>query len=1150
MNQRANSLWFQPGTFYSKERIPKRLFSTFNLLNLFNLFASLTLLAQNASDLTTSKDLQSLTRAQAAGGVHFRLKGTVLCYDEGWHQLYIHDGRSTAYISPQDSTNAFHTGQTVDVIGTALGGNSLTNVQISIVGEQNVPVPKPLALSQLANDHGQWIETTGRVLSGETSRGRLALLLHDKGQNCLLYVLGSPPTNDFSRLLGSKVQIRGINASKASGGHLESASLFVPGFSDITVLESPTDKQSQIPVVSIGSLLNRELGPWTNNWVHINGLVASYQPGQSLVVKDPTGVIRARIIQLTEIQGHERVDVWGFFNVGQQGAFLDNAYFEVVRPVAQSNLPIVAETPSTGPQPPFLTEILDVAKLSRSDAARRLSVRLRGVLTYADPEWRNGFLQDRSGAIYVDLDPSFKDLHSGQFVEVIGRTSPGGFAPEVLSSSVSVQGATNLPVPIPVDLEDLVNGQLDARWVEMEGVVRRVDAMSRHVSLRLMTPKGRFTAIIPAFDNQPVPTHLIDARVAVQGACSSEMNLRRQLSGITLSVPSLGYIRLINPPPADPFSVATTPIETVATFEPNRLTSRVRVQGVVTLANPGEGFILQDASGGMRVQTRQTNDVAIGDHLDVLGFPAIAEFSPSLEEAIFRKTGTGRMPQPQKTSAEQIVMYGTNAEQVVEIQGRLLQSVPRSANPQLVLQDGQTIFTALLAAQTRRLEVPALQSGSLLRLTGVCSIQGGERHEPETFRLLLRSAEDIYLLEAAPWWTLPHFFMLAGGMMVVILAALAWVALLRRQVRTQTKLIRQKLEDEAALEERFRELFENANDIVYTHDLEGRITSVNQMGEKLLQRSRKEILSRNIVELVSEEQRPAARQWLENVLKDSGPPTAEWDFASASGQRLKVEISTRLIERGGKVVEVEGIARDITDRKRLEREILEISNREQRRIGHDLHDGVCQQLAGIAFMSSTLADELQEKGASESSQAEQISMLINDAINQTRGVARGLFPVRLEENGLISALEELATNASEMFKINCRFVSEDPPTAVDNGIGAHLYYIVLEAVGNAIKHGKAKNITITLEPSSDRFLLGVRDDGIGFAQNDGKLTGMGIRIMQYRARVIGASLTLHSCPSSGTDIACLFVPISREWPHKNELHVNHETNGVSSPQTS
>src|SRR5258708_36805878 len=100
-------------------------------------------------------------------------------------------------------------------------------------------------------------------------------------------------------------------------------------------------------------------------------------------------------------------------------------------------------------------------------------------------------------------------------------------------------------------------------------------------------------------------------------------------------------------------------------------------------------------------------------------------------------------------------------------------------------------------------------------------------------------------------------------------------------------------------------------------------------------------------------------------------------------------------------------------------------------------------------MTASLADSLEEKGGAESSQAERISGLINAAINQTRGVARGLFPVRLEENGLVSALEELAANASELFKINCRFASEQPPGEVENGVGLHLYYIVVEAGDNA-----------------------------------------------------------------------------------------------------
>jgi two-component system CheB/CheR fusion protein len=255
---------------------------------------------------------------------------------------------------------------------------------------------------------------------------------------------------------------------------------------------------------------------------------------------------------------------------------------------------------------------------------------------------------------------------------------------------------------------------------------------------------------------------------------------------------------------------------------------------------------------------------------------------------------------------------------------------------------------------------------------------------------------------------------------------------------------------------------------------------------------------------------------------------------------VKVEISIRLIEQGGQLKEVEGIARDITERKRLEREILEISNREQRRIGHDLHDGVCQQLAGIAYMSSSLADELEEKGGAESSRAERISSLINGVINQTRGVARGLFPVRLEENGLVSALEELAGNASEMFKLNCRFVSTESPSGVENEIALHLYYIAVEAVANAAKHGKPKNIVISLEPAGDRYWLRVQDDGIGSSRFAGPQTGMGIRIMQYRARVIGATLTLQSRPGSGTDVSCLFHLVPREFqqPAENGAGVN------------
>lgn len=1080
-------------------------------------------------ELVTLNQLRNLTPKQAAEGPPVRIKGVVLCCDSGWHQLYIHDGYEALYFNADDFTTQPTLGQSVEITGRARGTNVLENANLLVLGAAQLPAPKRLRLGELGNAHGQWIETGGQVVSADTSRGRLGLLLQEGGHNCLIYVLGAPLPAQFEYFIGSRVRLRGINASKVGATGLESPMVFVPGTNEVTIVEPPSARIPLIPVTSIGSLLARELGSWTNQRVHLNGLVVSYQPGQSLVVRDPTGVIRARVIQLNEMRADERVDVWGFLQTGPEGALLDNAYFEVAHAV---------NTPA--PQPPaastvdsskVLTEVSDILKLPREVAAQRLPVRLHGVVTYADPEWRNGFIQDNGDAIYVDLDPSQTGIQPGQWVELLGVTSPGGFAPEVLSSAIQALGTTNLPAPARVDLEDLANGHLDAHWVEMEGVVRRVDMQAGHASLSVMTAKGRFNVIMPGFANRPLPTHLIDALVSVQGACTSELNVRRQLSGITLHVPSLEQIRILEAPSADPFAIESTPVGNVATFVPGQFAGRrVKLQGVVTLKLPGQGFILQDASGGLRVLTRQTNDVPVGSLVDVLGFPAIGDFSPFLEEAVFRQTGTAALPEARPISAEQILLYGSNDAQVVELKARLLQSISRSASPQLVLQEGPIIFTAALERQSPASTVPAFQSGSLLRLTGVCAIQGGQRHEPAAFRLLLRRPEDIAVLEKPSWWTSRHTFMLAGGLTLGFMAALAWVGLLRRQVRTQTQLIRQKLEDEAALEARFRDLFENANDMVYTHDREGRITSMNQSGERLLQMPRAAILSRNILDFVAEEQRAAARQWLENVVKEPTLPAMEWDFVAASGQRLKLEVSTRLIEHSGRVGEVEGIARDITERKRLEREILEISNREQRRIGHDLHDGVCQQLAGIAFMTSTLADELEEKGVHESAEVDKISGMINEVISQTRGVARGLFPVRLEEHGLVVALEELASNASDLFKLTCRFTCQNPPATVDNVVALHLYYIVLEAVANASKHGGAGIVLIGLEPHGDRYQFTIRDDGRGFSPSAKGQAGMGLRIMHYRARVIGASLNVQSRPGQGTTVTCLFLPVSREVP--------------------
>jgi signal transduction histidine kinase len=205
------------------------------------------------------------------------------------------------------------------------------------------------------------------------------------------------------------------------------------------------------------------------------------------------------------------------------------------------------------------------------------------------------------------------------------------------------------------------------------------------------------------------------------------------------------------------------------------------------------------------------------------------------------------------------------------------------------------------------------------------------------------------------------------------------------------------------------------------------------------------------------------------------------------------------------------------DRRKLEEELLAISGREQQRIGQDLHDGLCQQLAGIEFRNSVLALQLAKEEAAKI-EAERIGELIRDATRQARLLAQGLSPVQLEANGLMSALEELTSNASKLFNITCRFECPRPVLVADNTVATHLYRIVQEAITNAVKHGHAKSIVVSLSSSADESTLKITNNGAEFPAGANAKGGLGLRIMEYRAEMIGATLKISS--GKGTTVAC------------------------------
>ena len=211
----------------------------------------------------------------------------------------------------------------------------------------------------------------------------------------------------------------------------------------------------------------------------------------------------------------------------------------------------------------------------------------------------------------------------------------------------------------------------------------------------------------------------------------------------------------------------------------------------------------------------------------------------------------------------------------------------------------------------------------------------------------------------------------------------------------------------------------------------------------------------------------------------------------------------------------------VIDRRQLEEELLAISGREQRRIGQDLHDGLCQQLVGIEFRNSVLVQQLAKEEEAKS-EAMRIGELIRDVTRQARLLAKGLSPVQLDAAGLMSALEDLTSNASELFNVSCRFECPRPVLIGDNTVATHLYRIVQEAISNAVKHGRARSIIVSLSGYADQLSLRIWNNGAEFQVGAKAEGGLGLRIMQYRAGIIGATLNINSAVSKGTTVECTF----------------------------
>jgi diguanylate cyclase (GGDEF)-like protein len=450
-----------------------------------------------------------------------------------------------------------------------------------------------------------------------------------------------------------------------------------------------------------------------------------------------------------------------------------------------------------------LTTAHEAHDISLEEAARGFPVRFRGVVTdydpNVDPRHSALFVHDSTGSIFIGL-PSrpILPLKAGTLVEVTGVSGTGDYAPVILHGHVRVIGNSHIPETAPrPTMAELLAGSEDGQWIEIEGIVHSVRLLPKNVTLDVSTVGGSISATAPREAAKDYDS-LIDAKVQIHGNAVPVFNGNRQMVGARILFPSLHEVKVVQPPPPDPYAMPVIPVAQLLWFTPGLvLRHRAHIRGSATLHWPGRMLCIQESSNGLCMESPKLDKVQIGQLVDVLGFPAIRDFKPTLEDASFRVVG-GNTPLTATLVSIQQAFRGELDRELVQIEGELIGQDRAAGDLTLILRSGDFVFSAILPKERSGVGTLAWKDGSLIRVTGICSVimdpgttgQGSGLVQPGSVNILLRSLDDVAVMHAPSWWTASHALAVLSIVGAFACASFAWIFALRRRVVQQTRAIR------------------------------------------------------------------------------------------------------------------------------------------------------------------------------------------------------------------------------------------------------------------------------------------------------------------------------------------------------------------------
>lgn len=662
-----------------------------------------------------------------------------------------------------------------------------------------------------------------------------------------------------------------------------------------------------------------------------------------------------------------------------------------------------------------LTNVAQVRQLTSKEAAKALPVNLKGVmLAESDPRTRAIMIADETGGLYLLANSGlFAPYRRGDLLEVSGVSDPGEFAPIVKVSQARKIGTSTNPPPRTVSYHQLLTGALDAQWVELTGVVRRYISPETNSTIWriLIASDGGVISVRGNLPHDPKLNE--DAEVRVQAICLYQFNQKRQVLTPILQLPSSESLQILKRAPADPFASPVRAADSLLQFSPDTpVGHRIRVRGVVTHAQPGDMIWIRDSSAGLRIQTRQTEELRPGDEIDVLGFPAYGTHSPMLEEAIFRRIGTNRVVTP--LAFTNINVAFDHEEDLVQTEA-MLKEVQRVVDGFVFSFDmNGTVFRATLKTLENQRLAPIWLPGSKVRVTGICSLVHDDIRplmgvwQPQSFQLLLRSPADLVILIAPPWWTPQRIIYALGIICAGLLVAFGiGVAISRRRLNEQTH-----------------------------------------------------------------------RRAM-----------AEAEFAAI-----------------------------LTERNRVAREI---------------HDTLAQGLAATSVQLRLARKQTGGNPEALHHHLDSAQQLVRDSLEEARNSIWNTRSQVLETGDLPTALKGILQQMADGSELKTGLEVTGRPRRFAPIIENNLLRVGQEAITNAARHARAKNLKVTLEFGERQFRLTVRDDGKGFdpANPPPSPGGFGLVGMRERAAELKGDWQVRSKPGAGTEII-LTVPLTGEHSAK------------------